>query len=64
MVADLDVVGGHVDDAFDRLLTLFPTVDDDAKNEIRLRLLELFAVVGVADPRVVSARLRLTNLLF
>ena len=64
VVADLDVVGGHVDDAFDRLLTLFPTVDDDAKNEIRLRLLELFAVVGVADPRVVSARLRLTNLLF
>jgi putative thioredoxin len=63
-VADLDVVGGHVDDAFDRLLTLFPKVDDDAKNEIRLRLLELFAVVGVADPRVVSARLRLTNLLF
>jgi putative thioredoxin len=63
-VADLDVVGGHVDDAFDRLLTLFPNVDDDAKNEIRLRLLELFAVVGVTDPRVVSARLRLTNLLF
>jgi len=64
VVADLDVVGGHVDDAFDRLLTLFPLVDDDAKNEIRLRLLELFAVVGPADPRVVSARLRLTNLLF
>lgn len=64
VVADLDVVGGHVEDAFDRLLTLFPLVDDDAKNEIRLRLLDLFAVVGSADPRVVSARLRLTNLLF
>ena len=64
VVADLDIVGGHVDDAFDRLLTLFPLVDDEAKNEIRLRLLELFAVVGVTDPRVVSARLRLTNLLF
>jgi putative thioredoxin len=64
VVADLDVVGGHVDDAFDRLLTLFPSVDDDAKDQIRLRLLELFAVVGPADPRVVSARLRLTNLLF
>jgi putative thioredoxin len=63
-VADLDVVGGHVDDAFDRLLALFPLVDEDAKNEIRLRLLELFEVVGVADSRVVSARLRLTNLLF
>ena len=64
VVADLDIVGGHVEDAFDRLLTMFPLVDDDAKNEIRLRLLELFAVVGATDPRVVSARLRLTNLLF
>ncbi len=64
VVADLDIVGGHVEDAFDRLLTMFPLVDDEAKNEIRLRLLELFAVVGATDPRVVSARLRLTNLLF
>jgi len=64
VVADLDIVGGHIEDAFDRLLTMFPLVDDEAKNEIRLRLLELFAVVGITDPRVVSARLRLTNLLF
>lgn len=63
-VADLDVSGGHVDDAFDRLLTLFPTVDAEAKTRIRERLLELFLVVGPTDPRVGKARARLTNLLF
>lgn len=62
-VADLDVSGGHVDDAFDRLLTLFPHVDDDGKTTVRERLLELFEIVG-ADPRVTKARARLAGLLF
>ena len=30
-VADLDVSGGHVDDAFARLLDLFPTLDADGE---------------------------------
>ncbi|MGO2112668.1 MAG: tetratricopeptide repeat protein [Pseudoclavibacter sp.] len=63
-VADLDVSGGHVDDAFDRLLTLFPALDADAKQRVRERLLDLFLIVGQADPRVTKARARLTNLLF
>lgn len=63
-VADLDAAGGHVDDAFARLLDLYPTSDDDGKNALRERLIELFAVVGDTDPRVMSARARLTNLLF
>ena len=58
-VADLDLSGGHVDDAFDRLLTLFPKLDADAKKLVRERLLELFEVVGDDDPRVVAARRRL-----
>lgn len=62
-VADLDVSGGHVEDAFDRLLTAFP-VAGDAKNSIRERLLELFLVVGHDDQRVIAARRRLTTLLF
>ena len=64
LVADLDVSGGHVDDAFDRLLTLFPTQDADGKNAVRTRLLELFEVVGNDDPRVTAARRRLTMLLY
>lgn len=63
-VADLDVSGGHVDDAFDRLLVLFPKLDQDGKNSVRARLLELFEVVGLTDPAVNTARMRLTNLLY
>lgn len=63
-VADLDLSGGHVDDAFDRLLTLFPKLDADGKRRVRERLVELFEVVGTEDPRVTAARRRLTNLLY
>jgi putative thioredoxin len=63
-VADLDLSGGHIDDAFERLLGLFPSAAPDNRNIIRVRLLELFDVVGASDPRVVIARGKLTNLLF
>lgn len=63
-VADLDLSGGHVADAFDRLLTMFPGLDADGKKLVRERLVELFEVVGVDDARVVDARRRLTNLLY
>jgi putative thioredoxin len=63
-VADLDVSGGHLDDAFDRLLSLFPTLDADGKNAVRTRLLEFFEIAGAEDPRVVAARRRLTGLLY
>ena len=63
-VADLDISGGHVDDAFLRLLELFPTLDADGKNLVRARMLEHFEVVGTDDPRVVAARRRLTALLY
>lgn len=63
-VADLDLSGGHVEDAFDRLLSLFPKLDADGKKRVRERLVEYFEVVGTEDPRVVAARRRLTNLLY
>ncbi|TFB46463.1 tetratricopeptide repeat protein [Cryobacterium tagatosivorans] len=64
LVADLDLSGGHVEDAFDRLLTLFPAQDAAGKNTIRERILELFQVVGLEDPRVPPTRSRLTALLY
>lgn len=64
LVADLDLSGGHVEDAFDRLLTLFPAQDAAGKNTIRERILELFEVVGLDDPRVPPTRSRLTALLY
>lgn len=63
-VADLDIAGGHVDDAFGRLLDLFAALPADERPAVRERLLELFGVVGDADPRVVRARARLATLLF
>ena len=63
-VADLDIAGGHVDDAFDRLLDLFALLPAEERAPVRERLLELFALVGDADPRVIRARGRLSSLLF
>jgi len=63
-VADLDVSGGHLDDAFERLLELFPSLDQKAKDAVRARLLEYFEIAGADDPRVLAARRTLTNLLY
>jgi putative thioredoxin len=64
VVADLDLAGGHVEDAFDRLLDLFAALPDDARPPVRERLLDLFGLIGDADPRVIRARSRLASLLF
>ncbi|MFE5895396.1 tetratricopeptide repeat protein [Streptomyces sp. NPDC056462] len=62
--ADLDLVGGHVEDAFGRLIeTVQRTVGDD-RDAVRIRLLELFEVVGGEDPRVAAARRALARALF
>ncbi|MEV8368977.1 tetratricopeptide repeat protein [Microbacterium sp. NPDC064584] len=63
-VADLDIAGGHVDDAFGRLLDLFGALPADDRSAVRERLLELFGLIGDADPRVLRARGRLASLLF
>ncbi|MEV4774690.1 tetratricopeptide repeat protein [Microbacterium sp. LWH12-1.2] len=63
-VADLDLAGGHVEDAFGRLLDLFQTLPADERTPVRERLVELFGLIGASDPRVISARNRLTSLLF
>ncbi|MGA0566266.1 tetratricopeptide repeat protein [Rathayibacter sp. KR2-224] len=63
-VADLDLSGGHVDDAFGRLLDLFATADADTRDLIRARLVDYFEIVGVTDPRVIRARGRLASLLY
>ncbi|MFJ2552521.1 tetratricopeptide repeat protein [Microbacterium sp. NPDC087591] len=63
-VADLDLAGGHVDDAFGRLLDLFEKLPSDQRTPVRERLVELFGLIGAGDPRVLAARNRLTSLLF
>ena len=63
-VADLDLAGGHVDDAFGRLLDLFAALPEAERAPVRERLLELFGLVGDTDARVIRARGRLSSLLF
>lgn len=63
-VADLDVSGGHLDDAFSRLLDVFAGASSDDRNRIRTRLLDYFEIAGAEDPRVGAARRRLTTLLY
>jgi putative thioredoxin len=63
-VADLDMSGGHVEDAFARLLDLFPSLDQAGKDAVRTRLLDYFEIAGAEDPRVIAARRSLTNLLY
>ncbi|SFF55277.1 putative thioredoxin [Actinacidiphila alni] len=62
--ADLDLVGGHVEDAFGRLVDTVRRTAGDDRDTVRLRLLELFEVIGPDDPRVVTARTALARVLF
>ena len=64
MVADLDMLGGHVDDAFTRLVNLVARSVDPDRSRARDHLLGLFAAVGNDDPRVLAGRRNLASALF
>jgi putative thioredoxin len=64
VVADLDVLGGHVEDAFSRLIDTVRVTAADERDAARKHLVELFELVGIDDPRVQKARLKLANALF
>ena len=63
-VADLDVSGGHTEDAFVRLLGVFASASEDDRERIRERLLTYFTLVGQAAPEVKKARTQLASLMF
>ncbi|MFF1340158.1 tetratricopeptide repeat protein [Streptomyces sp. NPDC058290] len=62
--ADLDLVGGHVEDAFGRLVDTVRVTAGADRDAVRVRLLELFEVIGADDPRVAAARTALARVLF
>ncbi|MDP3894291.1 co-chaperone YbbN, partial [Nocardioides sp.] len=64
LVADLDLLGGHVDDAFVRLINLVARTAGDERATARDHLLGLFAAVGNEDPRVLKGRQNLASALF
>ncbi|MDQ0735416.1 tetratricopeptide repeat protein [Arthrobacter agilis] len=63
-VADLDITGGHVEDAFNRIVAFIGRTAGEDREAARKRLLELFDIVGVTDPRVTKARSALARALF
>ena len=62
--ADLQVASGDYEGAFARLLGFIRGTDPDAKETARARLVELFAIVGNAEPAVAQARRELASALF
>lgn len=64
LCADLDMLGGHVEDAFRRLVELVRRTSDADRTRAREHLLGLFAAVGNDDPRVLRGRQDLASALF
>ncbi len=64
LVADLDMLGGHVDDAFNRLIDLVRRTSEDDRDKARTHLIGLFSAVGNEDARVQRARRDLASALF
>jgi putative thioredoxin len=62
--ADIEVMSGYLDSAFDRLLRLLVALVGDEQKRVKDHLLELFTLVDPADPLVIKARAQLANALF
>lgn len=64
LVADLDVLGGAIEDAFLRILEVVRATSGAERDQAREHLLTLFEVVGPDDARVIKARRELTSALY
>jgi putative thioredoxin len=62
--ADVEMITGQADAAFARLIELIKRLSGDQRNQVRVRLLELFETLGNADERVLKARRDLMTALF
>ena len=62
--ADIEIMQGDLEQGFKRLLKLVSSLSGDEQKSVKERLLELFALVDPADPRVIKARAALANALF
>lgn len=63
-IADLDIAGGHVEDGLGRIVAFIGRNFGPERETARVRLLELFDVVGPTDERVAKARQNLARVLF
>ena len=62
-VADVDMIGGQVGDAFSRLLD-FASGHPASVDAVRRRLLEYFRICGESDPRVKHARRSIAAMMY
>jgi putative thioredoxin len=62
--ADVEMITGHADAAFIRLIGLIKRLSGEQRNQARVRLLELFETLGNTDERVLKARRDLMTALF
>ncbi|MEU7821190.1 tetratricopeptide repeat protein [Catellatospora sp. NPDC049111] len=62
--ADVEVLGGQAEQAYQRLVNLVRRVYGDDRETVRQHLVSLFAVAGPDDPAVAAARRALASALF
>lgn len=62
--ADLEMVNGKIEQAFNRLLNVVRNSNGEERSRAKEHLLLLFALIDPSDPRLVLARSALANALF
>ena len=62
--ADVEMITGDAEAAFARLIGVIRRVAGEERNQVRVRLLELFETLGNTDDRVLKARRDLMTALF
>ncbi|MBO0823575.1 MAG: tetratricopeptide repeat protein [Actinobacteria bacterium] len=63
-LADLEIAGGQIETAFDRLLATISRTSGEEREIARKHLVSLFEILPPKDPQVTKARARLSSLLF
>ncbi|WP_433369536.1 tetratricopeptide repeat protein [Actinoplanes sp. CA-142083] len=64
LAADVEVLSGQADKAYERLVALIKRTSGDDRDAVRKHLLSLFSVAGPDDPAVAGARRALASALF
>jgi putative thioredoxin len=62
--ADVEVLSGNAEQAYQRLVNLVRRVYGDDREKVRLHLVSLFTIAGPEDPAVATARRQLASALF
>jgi putative thioredoxin len=62
--ADVDMLSGRAEDAFNRLIEVIRRSSGNDRDRAREHLIGLFEIVGSSDPAVARARVALANALF